>query len=263
MRKIHMTEIVDNGKAFLSKNAPGILLGFGITGWASTVILAVTATPKAMALIEEKEVELSNQYQEDVTLTPVEVVKTCWKCYAPAVITATISTACLIGSNSVSARRNAALTAAYKLSETALEEYKQAVVETIGEKKERTVREKRAENALLKEHIDEEDVIITGRGNTRCYDAVFGRCFRSSREVIERGINAVNRTIVSGDMYASLNDFYDEIGLDHVDIGDLLGWNLDDGEIEIDFDSALAHNGEPTLVIHYNVVPKYDFYKFI
>lgn len=263
MSKHTLADIVDSGKAVLSKNAPGILLGLGITGWAGTVILAVKATPKAVALIEDAELELSNQYHEDVKLTPVEIVKTCWKCYAPAVVTAAVSTACLVGSHSVSARRNAALTAAYKLSQTALEEYKTAVVETIGEKKERTVREQRAKNALLKENIDEEDVIITGRGNTRCYDAVFGRCFRSSREAIERAINAVNRTIVSNDMYASLNDFYDELGLEHVDIGDLLGWNLDDGEIKIDFDSGLAHNGEPTLVIHYNVVPKYDFYKFV
>ncbi len=263
MSKSKLAGIVDTGKDILSKNAPGILLGLGITGWAGTVILAVKATPKAVALIEDKERELFNQYHEDTRLTPVEVVKTCWKCYAPAAITAVVSTACLIGSNSVSARRNAALTAAYKLSQTALEEYKDAVVETIGEKKERAVRDKMAENALRNEHIDEEDVIITGRGNTRCYDAVFGRCFRSSREAIERGINAVNRAIVSGDMYASLNDFYDEIGLEHVDIGDLLGWNLDDGEIKIDFSSALANNGEPTLVIHYNVVPKYDYYKFV
>ena len=106
-------------------------------------------------------------------------------------------------------------------------------------------------------------MVITGRGNTLCHDAVFGSYFRSSREVIERAVNSINRQIVSGEMYASLNDFYDEIGLEHVDVGDLLGWNLDDGEIAIDFDYKGAHNGEPTLVIRYNVVPKYDFYKFV
>lgn len=258
MSKINVAGIVKNAKTILSKHAPEILVGVGITGMWTTTVLAVTATPKAVALIEEERVA-----KEVDKLTPWETVKVCWKCYVPAAATGALSTACLIGASSVSARRNAALATAYKLSETALSEYKNAVIETIGEKKERTVRDKVAENAIKQEHIDEEDVIITGRGNTRCYDAVFGRCFRSSREVIERAMNEVNRRIVSGDMYASLNDFYDEIDLGHVDIGDLLGWNLDDGEIKIDFSSQLAHNGEPTLVIHYNVVPKYDFYKFV
>lgn len=258
MGKLNLAGVAKNVGTTLSKHAPGILVGVGIAGMWTTTILAVTATPKAVSLIEDERIA------KDVDkLTPLETVKVCWKCYIPAVATGVLSTVCLIGASGVSARRNAALATAYKLSQNALSEYKDAVIDTIGEKKERAVRDKVAENALKHEHIDEEDVIITGRGNTRCYDAVFGRCFRSSREVIERAMNEVNRRIVSGDMYASLNDFYDEIDLDHVDIGDLLGWNLDDGEIKIDFSSQLAHNGEPTLVIHYNVVPRYDFYKFV
>ena len=258
MNTPNLTTFINDTKATLSKHRPAILMGLGISGMFVTVGLAVGATPKAIALIEEKKLD-----DELDQLTSIDVVKTCWKCYIPAAVTAVASTACLIGSHTESTRRATALAAAYQLSETALNEYKDAVIETIGEKKERAVRDKMAENAIKDERVDEEDVIVTGRGNTRCYDAVFGRCFRSSREVIERGINAVNRRIVSGDMYASLNDFYDEIDLTHVDIGDLLGWNLDDGEIKIDFSSQLAHNGEPTLVIHYNVVPKYDFYKFV
>jgi hypothetical protein len=258
MGKLNMTAAVKNAKTALSKHMPEILVGTGIVGMWTTTVLAVIATPKAVARIEEE-----REVQEVDKLTPLETVKACWKYYIPAAATGILSTACLIGASRVSIRRSAALATAYKLSESALAEYKNAVVDTIGEKKERVVRDKMAENAIKNENIDEEDVIITGRGNTRCYDAVFGRCFRSSREVIERAINAVNRNIVSGEMYASLNDFYDELDLDHVDIGDLLGWNLDDGEIKINFSSQLAHSGEPTLVIHYNVVPKYDFYKFV
>lgn len=258
MGKVNVAGIVKNAKTVLSKHAPEILIGVGIAGMWTTTVLAVAATPKAVSLIEEEQ-----SAKEVDKLNPWETIKVCWKCYIPAAVTGAASTACLIGSSRVSVRRNTALAAAYKLSQNALSEYKDAVIDSIGEKKERNIRDKVAENAIKKEHIDEEDVIITGRGNTRCYDAVFGRCFRSSREVIERAMNEVNRRIVSGDMYASLNDFYDEIDLDHVDIGDLLGWTLDDGEIKIDFSSQLAHNGEPTLVIHYNVVPKYDFYKFV
>ena len=63
-------------------------------------------------------------------------------------------------------------------------------------------------------------------------------------------------------MYASLNEFYDEIGLPPIEIGDKLGWNMDDGQIEVDFSSQLAADGTPCLVISFNVAPNYEYYKF-
>jgi hypothetical protein len=258
MSKVNLTGIANNAKTVLSKHAPEILIGVGIAGMWSTSVMAVAATPKAVSLVEEERIA-----KEVDALTPWETVKTCWKCYIPAVATGLASTVCLVGGTNISVRRSAALATAYKLSENALSEYKNAVVETIGEKKERTVRDKVAENALKKNPVDEENIIDTGRGGTLCHDRVFGSYFRSSRDIIERAVVEVNRKIVSGEMYASLNDFYDEIGLEHIDIGDLLGWNLDDGEIKIEVDYGPSHNGEPTLVISYNVVPKYDFYRFV
>lgn len=253
-----LTTFVNNAKATLSKHRPGILMGLGISGMFVTTGLAVWGTAKAIPVIEEE--RLANDVDK---LTVVDITKACWKFYVPATVTALASTACLIGSHTESTRRATALAAAYQISEKALSEYKDAVIETIGEKKERVISEKVSENVLKANPVNEDDVIITGRGNTLCHDAVFGSYFRSSREAIERAITAVNRQIVSGEMYASLNDFYDELGLDHVDVGDLLGWNLDDGEIAIVFDYKGSHNGEPTLVVRYNVVPKYDFYKFV
>ena len=61
--------------------------------------------------------------------------------------------------------------------------------------------------------------------------------------------------------YVSLNDFYDEIGLDHTSVGDDLGWNTDK-LIDINFSSQLNDNGEPSVVLDYAVVPNYNYYKF-
>lgn len=259
-----LTTFVNNTKTTLSKHRPAILMGVGIAGMLTTTVLAVRATPKAIALIEDRKEELYPlDDAHELKLPVIEVVKTCWKCYAPAVVTAALSTACLVGSHTESTRRATALATAYKISETALSEYKDAVIETIGEKKEKAVREKMTENTLKKNPVDEEFVHNTGHGNTLCHDAVFGSYFRSSRAAIERAIVEINRRIVSGDMYASLNDFYDELGIPHIDIGDLIGWNLDDGEIKINDDYGGSCTGEPTLVIRYNVNPKYDFYRFV
>lgn len=256
MGKLSIKSMANDVKSVMVKNAPGILVGVGIVGMAGTTILAVRATPKAIMLIEAKKRELDAD-----SLTPVETVKTTWKCYIPAAVTGVMSTACLIGSSSVSARRNAALATAYNLTKAALHDYKDAVVETIGEKKEQAVRDTVAKKRVERDPVGNSEVVVTERGTTLCYDAVFGRYFRSDIDTIKRAVNELNRSIVSS-MYASLNEFYDEIGLPPIEIGDKLGWNIDDGQIEVDFSSQLATDGTPCLVISFNVAPEYGYSKF-
>ena len=115
----------------LKKHSPEILTGIGIAGLFVTPVLAVKATPKALALIEEEK----NKKWVD-KLTPMETVKATWKCYIPAASSAVTSAVCIVGANTVHARRIAALTTAYTMSESTFREYKQKVLETIGEKKE-------------------------------------------------------------------------------------------------------------------------------
>ena len=256
MGKLSLKNVASDIKTTMVKNAPGILVGVGIVGMAGTTILAVRATPKAITLIEAKKREL-----EVDSLTPVETVKATWKCYIPAAVTGVMSTACLIGASSVSARRNAALATAYNLTKVAMNDYKDAVVETIGEKKEQIVRDTAAKKKIERNPVTNTEVIVTERGTTLCYDAVFGRYFRSDIDTIKRAVNELNRSIVSS-MYASLNEFYDEIGLPPIEIGDKLGWNMDDGQVEVDFSSQLAANGTPCLVISFNVAPDYGYSKF-
>lgn len=238
------------------KHSPEILTGIGIVGMATTTVMAVRATPKAVKLINAKKNEL------EVEVLPVkDVIKTTWKCYIPAAVTGVTSMVCLIGASSVNARRNAALATAYNISKVALSEYKDAVVETVGEKKEQAIRDTVAQKKIEKDPVQNKEVIMTDRGTTLCYDGVFGRYFKSDIDTIERAINSINRDIVSN-MYVSLNEFYDEIGLPHIDIGDEVGWNIDDGQINVHYSSQLASDGTPCRVITYNVMPKYDFYRF-
>lgn len=240
------------------KNSPKIMTGIGISGMITTTVLAVKATPKALRLIENEEFELSNELNENVKLKPSEAIKIAWKCYIPAAITGVMSIACLIGASSISFKRNVALATAYKLSETALSEYKDAVIETVGEKKDQAIKDKIAEKKIKNNPVNSNEVIVTKKGDTLCYDGAFGRYFKSDIDTIKRAINVINRNIIT-DMYASLNDFYDLIGLSPIDIGYDLGWNLDDGELDIQFSSQLAEDGTPCLVIGYSVSPKYDF----
>ena len=256
MDKSNITNIIKGIKASISRHSPEILTGIGIAGMVTTTILAVKATPKAIKLIEAEK-----QAKHVDTLSPVDTVKTVWKCYIPAAMTGVSSIACLISSNAINAKRNAALTTVYTLSEMARNEYKEKVIETIGEKKERTIKEKVDAERIKKDPVSKKEVIITEKGTTLCYDHVFGRYFKSDIDLINRAMNKINREIVIN-MYASLNDFYAELGLSPVEMGYDLGWNIDDGTIEIEPSSQLADDGTPCLVIDYSVSPKYNYSRF-
>ena len=256
MSKFNLTKAVKSIKGVLERHAPEILTGIGVAGMVTTTILAVKATPKACLLINDRKDEL-----EVEKLSATELIKTTWKCYIPAIMTCGVSIACLVGASSVNFKRNAALATAYKLSEAALSEYKDAVIETIGEKKEQSVRDKVAEERLKKNPVSKSEVIVTGNGTTLCYDPVGNSYFKSSIQQIESAKNKLNARMLS-ENYVSLNDFYDELGIGPTKLGDDLGWDIyKDGLIDIAFSSRLAEDGTPCLVMDYSVAPRYEYYK--
>lgn len=257
MGKGNISKIINEIQKAVTKHSPEILTGLGIAGMITTTVLAVKATPKALDLINDRKDELETE-----KLPPTEVVKTAWKCYIPAALTCATSTACLIGASSVHLKRNAALATAYKLSESAINEYKDAVIDKIGEKKEQTIRDKVAEERIKKNPVSSSEVFITEKGNTLCYDTISGRYFKSDIDRIKRAENAINKQLLD-EMYVSLNDLYDELDLDHTKLGDELGWKIDDGLVELYFSSQLADDGTPCVVMDFTRAPKYNFSKLL
>lgn len=260
MNKPNMAELFKGVKMAVSRHSPEILTGLGIAGMITTTVLAVRATPKALELVKDKKEELEIDQTEK--LPAVETVKATWKCYIPAAVTGVTSIACLIGASSVNTRRNAALTAAYNLSTTALSEYKEKVIETVGEKKEQLVRDKIAEERLKKEPVNQSAIIVSGKGNTRCFDTITKQRFTSDIETIRGIVNDLNERMINGEDSISLNEFYYELGIDGTTIGDELGWNISRGKIKVDFNAQLDTDGIPCIVIDYVVPPEYGFNRY-
>src|SRR5574344_32441 len=270
MKKSNLAKLSRNVMRIIDKNIPHILTGLGISLGVSTVILAVKGTPKALRLIDEdiarKNEDLALKAKEEgrtcrvqVTgLKPMEIVKATWKCYVPAAITGTLSIACLLGADTVHSRRATALAAACKLYETALSEYKEKVIETIGEKKEESIRDEINKDKLEANPVSKSEVIITEKGNTLCYDSISGRYFKSDIDKIKGVLNELNKRMLS-EMYISLTEFYLELGLDQTSVSDQLGWSLDRGCIEIDCGSQIAEDVTPCVVLNYPVAPKNDY----
>ena len=258
MGKLNIAKLANDIKSGVSKHSPEILTGIGIAGMVATTVLAVKATPKALELIKNEQ-ELAESYNEE--LTQMDKVKVCWKCYIPAAVTGVMSITCLIGASSVNTKRNAALTAAYTLSDSALREYQEKVVETIGEKKEKTIKDKISEDNIKQNPVTKSEVYITDKGDSLCFEPMSGRYFKSDIDKIKRAKNNLNEKILVDAFNAgvSLNDFYEEIGLPKTSMGEHLGWNLDTGIIDIYLSAQITDEGTPCLVINYTNPPKYDF----
>lgn len=256
MNKQNVAKFFRNVRTSLVNYSPEILTGIGIAGMITTTVLAVKATPKAL-----ERIELAKQEQEKTKLKPIETIKVTWKCYIPATVTGVASVACLIGASSVSARRNAALATAYKLSEAALTEYRDKVVETIGEKKEQLIKDEIDKDRLEKNPVSRNEVIVTESGNTLCYDHWSKRYFYSDINSIRKAQNDLNEQMlhdISGSV--SLNDFYYELGLSSLEpIGDDMGWNTDKGLISIRLGSCISDDGRPCIVVDHDNPPIYGF----
>ena len=235
----------------MRKHSPAILTGIGIAGMVASAVMAVKATPKALRMVDKREI------QDGKRLTTSEIVKTTWKCYIPSVVTGVCSAACIIGASSISSRRNAALVTAYTISETALKEYKDKAVEVVGEKKEQAIRDAVAKEQLEKANVTERRFISPGRGETPCFDPLTNTCFKSDIETLRRAENTLNKRM-RDEVKITVNEFLQEIGLEPCAdaIGETMGWDIDKGYIDLDFSSQLV-DGIPYLVIGHRVPPLY------
>lgn len=252
MKKLNLSAVAKGIKSAVVKHSPEILTGIGIAGMITTTVLAVRATPRAITLLEGEGLYL------DDDPPVIEVVKTAGPCYIPAMLTGTMSVVCLIGANSVNLRRNAALAAAYTLSESTLKEYQEKVIESIGPRKEQAIKDAIAKDKVDRDPVGNKEVIVTGKGDTLCYDAISGRYFKSDIDRLKKAENTLNRQM-RDELCITLNEFYDEIGLPSIAVGEDLGWNIDRGYIDLHFSSQLAADGTPCLVVEYRVAPQYNY----
>lgn len=238
----------------INKYSPEILVGLGLSGMAMTTFLAVKTTPSAIDKIKAD--SRRNHDGDPYAYTKKEAIKSAWKFYIPPAITFITSSACIISASAVHKKRNAAIATAYKITESALLEYRDKVIEKFGDKKEKEVRDD-----ISADHVKNNpssEVIITENGHTLFYEDISGRYFYSDIEKIRKKINELNKELLS-EGSISLNEFYYELGLDGIKIGEEMGWRVDWGLINVDFGATLAKDDTPCITISYNVPPRYGF----
>jgi hypothetical protein len=257
---------------FASENATTLLTAGGVVGVVGTGVLAWRGGYKYHQIIaeaqQEKMVAVANTRDEGVEhidehfeasrLSKTEKVVKAVPDAAPPVVLGGFTIAMIVMSHRMSAQKAAALAAAYGLSRQQFEEYKAKVAEKLtGPKQEQVNAELAQERANRAPGADK--IVIVDGNDVLCFDQVTGRYFKSSMEKINKAVNRTNEEALNSE-YASLNFFYEELGLPPTSMGDEIGFYR--GHlVALDFDTILSPEDDstPVLTINFKNMPTEHF----
>lgn len=241
---------------FIKKNSPTLLTVVGVAGMFGMTVLAVKSTPKAADVLNEY--KTGEKKSED----KVMLLKQMAPLYLPSLLLGMSSAFCIFYGHSLEVKRTAALLTLYQLSESARGEYRNKVIETIGEKKESEVVRKIAEDKA-KKLSDEEVKIYSQVDMMWFYDASFGRFFpaKSQAEVDNNAVR-INKMIQNNGS-ANVQDFWDlnNVKGDTTE-GEKLGWHdqMDD-VLELRWLPGYIDTpwGAPAKAFTYTISPIYEY----
>ena len=141
----------------LQKHSPEILLVAGTVGVVASTVMACKATLKVEEIVDDAKQKIdtihevaanpamAEKYSEEDSKKDLAIVYTQTavkfiKLYGPAVVLGVASLGCMIGSNRILNKRNAALAAAYAAVDKSFKEYRGRVIERFGEKMDKELR---------------------------------------------------------------------------------------------------------------------------
>lgn len=292
----------------IKKHSPEILIIGGVVGVVASAVMACRATMKLNEVMNDhkntvKQIHHVANHPEvladdktytkedakkDLTITHAQTCLKVVKLYAPSVILGALSLTCIVTSNNMLRKRNAALAAAYTAVDNGFKNYRNNVIERFGKEVdkelkynikakeiEETTVDKNGKEKTVKKNINVTD--IDGYSDyARFYDAGCDNWQKDAEHNLwylkqqERYAN--DKLKANG--YLFLNDVYDMLGIPRSRAGQIVGWIYDeknpnhDGDNYVDFgiyninrepSRDFVNGYEPTILLDFNVDgPIYD-----
>lgn len=242
-----------NEVKFLSqKYSPEILAGVGVAGTVASVVLACKATLKVNDIMEEtkenlekietasitcsKEKYSDEDAKKDKTIVMVQTGVKLVKLYLPAGVLCVASLSCLLTSNRILKKRNAALSAAYMTLDKSFKKYRENVRERFGEEVDKEMRYSIKAVKEIDENGNETVVKEINPDDPSNYsdyarffdeaspywskDAEYNLVFLKSQQ------NYANDMLIArGRLF--LNEVYEMLGIPKTKAGQVVGWVYD------------------------------------
>lgn len=262
---MNLNNIFNNLQKVAVKNSPTILVGLGVASLVTCVYLTIKATPKSQETWVAKEHEVGDEilYHSDGVGTNLReavskpeyakiLLKDFAPIWAPTVIAGAASIGFFIGANHIHVKRQEMLVAAYTIGEKALSTYQKKVIETVGEKKHLEVMDGIASDKTKENPYNPSTVITTAYGDTRFYDEWSGRYFLSDINSVRKAENEIIKRLPV-EMTLCVNDYYEELGLPPIKSGSIVGWDVNDILLDVNYSPIFDSKGHPCTAISYLV----------
>ena len=295
--KEKMIRMYSNSKNMVQKHSPEILAGVGVVGVVASTVMACKATMKLNDILEEsketrdkiREVEANPRYEEqyshedakkDLTINYTQTGLKIAKLYAPAVILGSASLGCLLASNDILRKRNAALSAAYMTVDKSFKEYRQRVVDRFGEEVEKEIRynikAEEVTSTVVAEDGSETTVTETVKTMDSNLYSDYAKFFDEASPYWQKDPEYNFMFLKSQQQYANdllkargrlfLNEVYEMLGIDKTKAGQIVGWVYNPenpiGDNFVDFGifdmskervRAFVNGYEPNILLDFNV----------
>ena len=295
--KEKMIRMYNNTKNGVQKHSPELLAGVGVVGVVASTVMACKATMKLNDILEEsketrdkiREVESNPRYEEqyshedakkDLVINYTQTAMKVAKLYAPAVILGSASLGCLLASNDILRKRNAALSAAYMTVDKSFKEYRQRVVDRFGEEVEKEIRYNIKAEEVTSTVVAEDGSETTVTETVKTMDpnlySDYAKFFDEASPYWQKDPEYNFMFLKSQQQYANdllkargrlfLNEVYEMLGIDKTKAGQIVGWVYNPenpiGDNFVDFGifdmskervRAFVNGYEPNILLDFNV----------
>ena len=284
-------------EGLVKKHSPEILAGVGVVGVVASTVLACKATIKVNDILTDAKEQIdkvnsvknnpayADRYSEedakkDLSVVYVQKGVEIVKVYLPAFALGTISIGCLLSSNNILRKRNAALGAAYATLDKSYKAYRNRVVERFGSEVEKEIRYNIRAEEVEHTTIDEEGNEVVVKEEVKTMDpnlySDYAKFFDESNVNWNRNPEYNLMFLKSQQQYANdllksrgrlfLNEVYDMLGIERTKAGQVVGWVYDEenpiGDNFVDFGiydmskervRAFVNGYEPNILLDFNV----------
>lgn len=254
------------------KHAPEILVYSGVAGMVATTIVACKHTPETIethhayeaertrikvVMDNEPESELAQNRGKHLTINYARECYELVKTQKVAITLGALSIASILAGHQMLRSRHLALVGAYATLQKTYDEYREAVIEAVGEETEAEIR-KTIVTDSAKEELDPEKP-LSAQVSPNGY-SIYARVFDEANPNFERD-SSYNRWFIQSQEdnlnnllrargYVTLNEAYDALGFPRVRHGWVVGWVQGKGDGIIDFGINRADNDEKIAFIN-------------
>lgn len=244
----------------VEKYSPEILAVVGVVGVTVGVVSACKATTKLSEVLEDSKENVdkiheamnnealieSGKYtkedgKKDLTIVYTQTGIKLAKLYAPSVIITTLAVGCLLKSNDILRKRNAALMAAYTAVDKGFKEYRERVVERFGDEVDRQLKYNIKAQEIEETVIDEKGKEKTVKKTIDVCEvddySQYAKIFDDTNVYFEKDPELNMMFLKSRQIYANqqlmvkkrlfLNEVYEMLGFEPTKAGQVIGWVYD------------------------------------